>query len=118
MEGAAWLSGTSWELGCRLHAAHYFRPWGLCLDFCDQSLINTRKEEKTRTGDRRHCAQPDDLQRMSAASASRRQCACHECRDNRQLDQVSIHVKKHKGIEATCPENDSVLTRRAAASPQ
>lgn len=54
MEGAAWLSGTSWELGCRLHAADEFRPWGLCQDFCDQSLINTRKEEKTRTVDCRH----------------------------------------------------------------
>lgn len=57
--------------------------------FCDQSLINTRKQEKTWTVNRGHCAQPDDLQLMSAASASRRQCACYcECRDNRHLDQV------------------------------
>lgn len=33
MEGAAWLSVTSWELGCRLHAAHYFRPWDFAWTF-------------------------------------------------------------------------------------
>lgn len=47
-----WLAaGASWELGCSLQAAGEFRPsWGLYLmGFYDQSLINMRKEEKTRT---------------------------------------------------------------------